>query len=63
LAESVPDASALRELLAKNGRARRQASNATFVWAKDEGVAWHFIAPGKPMQKGYIESFNGRTRL
>jgi len=23
---------------------------------------WHYIAPGKPMQNGYIESFNGRMR-
>ncbi len=37
-------------------------SNAMFAWAKDQGVAWHFIAPGKPMQNGYIESFNGRMR-
>ena len=26
------------------------------------GVDWHYIAPGKPMQNGYIESFNGRMR-
>ena len=25
-------------------------------------MAWHYIAPGKPMQNGYIESFNGRMR-
>jgi putative transposase len=25
-------------------------------------VEWHYIAPGKPMQNGYIESFNGRMR-
>ena len=23
---------------------------------------WHYIAPGKPMQNGYIECFNGRMR-
>lgn len=23
---------------------------------------WHYIAPGRPMQNGYIESFNGRMR-
>ena len=23
---------------------------------------WHYIAPGKPMQNGYVESFNGRMR-
>jgi len=37
-------------------------SNAIFAWAKDQAIAWHFIAPGKPMQNGYIESFNGRMR-
>jgi transposase InsO family protein len=31
-------------------------------WAKDHRVEWHYIAPGKPMQNGYIESFNGRMR-
>src|SRR6187399_319103 len=37
-------------------------SNAMLGWAKDNGIDWHFIAPGKPMQNGYIESFNGRMR-
>ena len=26
------------------------------------GIAWHFIAPGKPMQNGICEAFNGRMR-
>src|SRR5213078_511445 len=26
------------------------------------GVEWHYIAPGKPMQNGFVESFNGRLR-
>ena len=34
-------------------------SNAMLGWAKDHGVDWHYIAPGRPMQNGYIESFNG----
>ena len=25
-------------------------------------MEWHYIAPGRPMQNGYIESFNGRMR-
>ena len=25
-------------------------------------IDWHYIAPGKPMQNGYVESFNGRMR-
>ena len=37
-------------------------SNAVFAWAHDNRVVWHFIAPGKPMQNGFCESFNGRMR-
>ena len=37
-------------------------SNAILAWSKDHRVDWHYIAPGKPMQNGYIESFNGRMR-
>ena len=29
-------------------------------WADETGVGWHYIAPGKPQQNGFIESFNGR---
>jgi len=31
-------------------------------WASRNGVKLHFIDPGKPMQNGHIESFNGRFR-
>jgi putative transposase len=37
-------------------------SNAILAWAKDHRVEWHYIAPGRPMQNGYTESFNGRMR-
>ncbi|MDW9689111.1 IS3 family transposase [Sinorhizobium meliloti] len=37
-------------------------SNAILTWSKEHKVEWHYIAPGKPMQNGYIESFNGRMR-
>jgi putative transposase len=37
-------------------------SNAVLSWSQDNQVAWHFIAPGKPMQNGFCESFNGRMR-
>src|SRR5258706_6022347 len=35
-------------------------SNALLTWADHTRVAWHYIAPGKPMQNAFIESFNGR---
>ena len=37
-------------------------SNAMLAWQQDRGVEWHSIAPGKPMQNGFVESFNGRLR-
>jgi transposase InsO family protein len=36
--------------------------NAILAWSKDHKVEWHYIAPGRPMQNGYVESFNGRMR-
>ena len=27
----------------------------------EHGIDWHYIAPGKPMQNGFVESFNGFT--
>ena len=31
-------------------------------WQQEHAVEWHYIAPGKPMQNGFVESFNGRLR-
>ena len=62
-----------RELMALVARRGRPAmivsdhgteftSNAMLGWASEHRIAWHFIAPGKPMQNGICESFNGRMR-
>ena len=37
-------------------------SNTMLRWQEDRKVGWHYIAPGKPMQNGLVESFNGRMR-
>jgi putative transposase len=37
-------------------------SNAMLAWAEENSITWHFIAPGKPMQNGFCESFDGRMR-
>ena len=37
-------------------------SNAMLQWQEERKVEWHYIAPGKPMQNGFVESFNGRLR-
>jgi putative transposase len=37
-------------------------SRAILGWQQDRNVEWHYIAPGKPTQNGFIESFNGRLR-
>jgi len=31
-------------------------------WAQEHQVEWRYIAPGKPQQNAFIESFNGRLR-
>ena len=60
----------LTALVARRGRPRtivsdngtEFTSNAILAWCESKGVAWHFIAPGKPMQNAFCESFNGRMR-
>lgn len=37
-------------------------SMAVLRWSQDHEIDWHYIAPGKPMQNGFIESFNGSFR-
>jgi putative transposase len=37
-------------------------SMAILKWSKEARVAWHYIAPGKPQQNAFVESFNGRLR-
>ena len=32
------------------------------AWAYERGVKLDFIRPGKPVENGYIESFNGKLR-
>ena len=38
------------------------AGRAMETWAYQVGVKLDFIRPGRPVQNGYIESFNGRLR-
>ncbi len=37
-------------------------SIAILAWADETCIGWYYIAPGKPQQNGFIESFNGRLR-
>ncbi|ESX28070.1 integrase [Mesorhizobium sp. LSHC440A00] len=57
-------------ILARRGRPRTIVSDngteltsmAILKWCQESGVEWHYIAPGKQMQNGFVESFNGRFR-
>ncbi len=37
-------------------------STAILRWSQERDVGWHYIAPGKPQQNAFVESFNGRLR-
>ncbi len=50
-----------KEILTDNGS--EFTSNIMNAWAYDCHVEHIFIDPGKPMQNGYIESFNGKLRM
>lgn len=43
-------------------RGTELTSNAILTFGAERGLEWHYIAPGKPMQNGFAESFNGRMR-
>ena len=38
------------------------ASVSILRWSQERRVEWHYIAPGKPTQNAFVESFNGRLR-
>ena len=37
-------------------------SLAVLRWCQRTSIEWPYIAPGKPMQNGFVERFNGRFR-
>jgi len=49
-----------RMIVSDNGT--ELTSNAILAWQQKHDVEWHYIAPGKPMQNGFIERFNRSYR-
>jgi transposase InsO family protein len=60
----------LDRLIAEHGKPRiivsdngtELTSTAILCFAQDDKIAWHYIAPGKPVQNAFVESFNGHLR-
>ena len=60
----------LTAIMARRGRPKTIVSDngteltsmAVLKWCQDTGIDWHYIAPGKPMQNAFVESFNGSFR-
>jgi putative transposase len=70
---SLPGLRVIRELeavIARRGRPATCVSDngteltgmAVLRWCQEMQIEWHYIAPGKPTQNAFIESFNGRLR-
>jgi putative transposase len=49
-----------RMIVSDNGT--ELTNHAIFRWAQDRQIEWRYIAPGKPTQNAFVESFNGRLR-
>jgi putative transposase len=60
LGQIIESRGCLRMIVSDNGT--EFTSNAILAWQEEFGIEWHYIAPGKPMQNGFVESFNGRLR-
>ncbi len=59
LAELIAERGKPKMIVSDNGT--ELTSNAVFACSGDARIEWHYIAPGKPTQNGFVESFNGRT--
>jgi len=70
---SLPGLRVIRELevvIAHRGRPAMCVSDngteltcmAMLRWSQEMRIEWHYIAPGKPTQNAFIESFNGKLR-
>ena len=51
-----------RPLMIVSDNGTELTSIAMLRWSQERQIAWHYIAPGKPQQNAFIESFNGRLR-
>jgi putative transposase len=51
-----------RPLLCVSDNGTELTSMAILHWCQETRVEWHYIAPGKPTQNAFVESFNGRLR-
>jgi putative transposase len=60
LADLVAERGVPKMIVSDNGT--ELTSNAVLSWSGEAKVEWHYIAPGKPTQNGFVESFNGRMR-
>lgn len=60
LAPGIVEAFDVVEHISDNGT--EFTSTAIPSWSQEAKIEWCYIAPGKPTQNAFIESFNGRLR-
>jgi putative transposase len=51
-----------KPLAVVSGNGTELTSASILCWSQEQQAEWHYIAPGKPTQNTFVESFNGRRR-
>ena len=51
-----------RPVLIVSDNGTELTSHAVLKWSQEARIDWHYIAPGKPTQNAFVESFIGRLR-
>ncbi len=60
LKQIIADRGKPKTIVSDNGT--EFTSTAILKWVQEATIDWHYIAPGKPQQNAFIESFNGKLR-
>jgi putative transposase len=62
LSDALTDGRWFRPAMCVSGNGTELTTMAILSWSQETRIKWHYIAPVKPQQNAFIESFYGRLR-